>query len=63
MRPAGGARLTMAADQETIMLTFLTRHLRPFAILVMAAPLLLSGCRDNADPVKPKVAPASVTTF
>jgi hypothetical protein len=43
--------------------TFLTHTLRPFAILFLAAPLLLSGCRDNADPVKPRVAPASVTTF
>jgi hypothetical protein len=40
------------------MLTFPTRCLRPFAVLAVAAPLLLGGCRDNADPVKPKVAAA-----
>lgn len=26
-----------------------------FAILTLAAPLVLGACRDNADPVKPKV--------
>ena len=40
------------------MLTFPTRCLRPFAVLALAAPLLLAGCRDNADPVKPKVVAA-----
>jgi hypothetical protein len=33
------------------------RPLLRFAILVLAAPLLLGGCKDNADPVKPRVNP------
>jgi len=32
------------------------RHLLRFAALAIAAPLLLGACRDNADPVKPKIA-------
>ena len=40
------------------------RYLLRVAILALAAPLLLGACRDNADPVKPKVSPpaASVST-
>lgn len=34
------------------------RYLLRFAALALAAPLLLGGCNDKADPVKPKVAPA-----
>ena len=44
------------------MLNVLPRCLRApgaIAVLVLAAPLLLTGCRDNADPVKPKVAPVA----
>jgi len=35
------------------------RYLLRYAALLFAAPLLLGACNDNADPVKPKVAPAS----
>lgn len=28
----------------------------------LAVPLLLGACKDNADPVKPKVAPPRATT-
>jgi len=38
------------------------RHLLRFAALALAAPLLLGACKDNADPVKPKVAPPAATT-
>jgi hypothetical protein len=31
------------------------RHLLRFAALLLAAPLLLGACKDNADPVKPRV--------
>jgi hypothetical protein len=38
------------------------RYLLRFAALALAAPLLLTACRDNADPVKPKVTqPVSAT--
>lgn len=40
------------------MLNSLPRCLRSFAVLALAAPLLLGGCRDNADPVKPRVVAA-----
>jgi hypothetical protein len=33
------------------------RNLFRFAALLFAAPLLLGACKDNADPVKPRVAP------
>jgi len=32
------------------------RYLLRVAILAIATPLLLGACKDNADPVKPKVA-------
>ncbi|WP_332876413.1 hypothetical protein [Massilia sp. S19_KUP03_FR1] len=38
-------------DRETIM----HRHLLRVAILAIATPLLLGACRDNTDPVKPRV--------
>ncbi len=41
------------ANRETIMHRYLLR----IAVLAIAAPLLLAACRDNADPVKPKVTP------
>lgn len=31
------------------------RNLLRLAVLAIAAPLLLGACKDNADPVKPKV--------
>jgi hypothetical protein len=35
------------------------RHLLRFIFLAIAVPLLLGACKDNADPVKPRVmAPA-----
>lgn len=37
------------------------RHLLRFAVLALAAPLLLGACNDNADPVKPKVAPGTTS--
>ena len=37
--------------------TIMHRHLLRVAILALAVPLLLGACRDNADPVKPRVAP------
>jgi hypothetical protein len=36
--------------------TDMHRHLLRFAALLFAAPLLLGACKDNADPVKPRVA-------
>jgi hypothetical protein len=39
------------ANRETIM----HRHLLRIAVLAIAAPLVLGACKDNADPVKPKV--------
>jgi hypothetical protein len=40
--------------------TTMHRHLLRVAILALAAPLLLGACRDNADPVKPRVTPPAV---
>jgi hypothetical protein len=37
--------------------TDMHRNLFRFAALLFAAPLLLGACKDNADPVKPRVAP------
>ena len=36
------------------------RYLSRVAALAIAAPLLLGACKDNADPVKPRVTPPSV---
>jgi len=43
------------SHRETIMYRYLLR----FAAMLVAVPLLLGACKDNADPVKPKVAPAA----
>ena len=73
--PASNGRLTVATTpavrlprprgptmyfnhRETIMYRTQLR----FAALLLAAPLLLAGCKDNADPVKPKVVPAAAST-
>ena len=54
MRPPLPTRFTMGfCYRETIMYRYLPR----FAAMLVAVPLLLGGCKDNADPVKPKVAP------
>lgn len=37
------------------------RYLLRLAMLTVAAPLLLGACKDNADPVKPKVTAPSVS--
>lgn len=36
------------------------RYLLRVAILAIATPLLLGACKDNADPVKPKVTLSAV---
>ena len=38
------------------------RQLLRYAALLLAAPLMLGACKDNADPVKPKVAPPTTVT-
>ena len=55
-RPCGPTMYSI--HRETIMYRTQLR----FAALLLAAPLLLAGCKDNADPVKPRVMPAAAST-